>query len=288
MTRHFCLGGHVVLFVAASRMPRAGRGQKKKNAVLQVSLEEVNMLPLLKKPLEMIGKEVLVPGSHWGDSCTNARDKNRKFVCVVMDFCLTHRFEQNETPCTAFKLHEMGVDGTGGNSEPFWMKYPMPFLTFYYETFPDELQQRRTAVPPAQQGAQEDRAEGAEAEVVVEAPHSNKTDEDRTSTIIYSYLKFVTTKSQGGKSVACFTCTVGKCGASVTIHNKSTGPFFKHVRRKAATGCEKHAAVLEELNMSSCRQVIVIYVRTPERHMFASAIACFIFMAVRHLLSGAA
>ena len=36
------------------------------------------------------------------------------------------------------QLLEMGVDGQGGNSDPFWMAYPYPFLKFWYEAHPLE------------------------------------------------------------------------------------------------------------------------------------------------------
>eukprot|EP00966_Prymnesium_polylepis_P265410 6131428-Prymnesium_polylepis.1 len=81
------------------------------------------------------------------------------------------------------QLQEMGVDGGGGNSDPFWMKYPAPFLTFYYKTFPDEK------APPAQvvhgnEGGGADTnapavADGAEGE---QPPKQNE---------IYKYLRFI-------------------------------------------------------------------------------------------------
>jgi hypothetical protein len=42
----------------------------------------------------------------------------------------------------AFKMQEMGIDGTGSHEQSdlastmYWIDYPMPFLSFYYDTFP--------------------------------------------------------------------------------------------------------------------------------------------------------
>jgi hypothetical protein len=39
-------------------------------------------------------------------------------------------------------MQEMGIDGTGSHEESdlastmYWIDYPMPFLSFYYDTFP--------------------------------------------------------------------------------------------------------------------------------------------------------
>lgn len=86
----------------------------------QAALESMNMLPVLKKPVEAIGKEINVPGSHWGSNCPS-QEKNKLFKCVVLDFTHMHRSSEDEPPHAAFQLNEMGVDGSGGNSEKFWM-----------------------------------------------------------------------------------------------------------------------------------------------------------------------
>ena len=88
----------------------------------QAAINET-MLPVFKKPLEIIGETFKVPGSFWGSACP-AADANKKFVVAVKDFTLTHRDTPQSTPSQAFKLTELGEDGNGGNSVDFWMKYP--------------------------------------------------------------------------------------------------------------------------------------------------------------------
>ncbi|KAL1503558.1 hypothetical protein AB1Y20_012036 [Prymnesium parvum] len=85
--------------------------------------------PLIKKPMELLGKTLKVPGNHWGTSA-RAADANKMFVCVMKDFSMAHRFNPNDPPASGFLLTEIGEDGhCGGSSEDFWMHYPTPFLT---------------------------------------------------------------------------------------------------------------------------------------------------------------
>ena len=99
-----------------------GAAGKAKTVTVQTGLTDVNMLPLLKKPIEAVGKEIGVIGSHWGSSCPSS-DRNKIFKCIVSDFSIAHRMDEDEPPTKAFQLSEMGVDGSGGNSVPFWMVY---------------------------------------------------------------------------------------------------------------------------------------------------------------------
>jgi hypothetical protein len=234
--------------------PKPARKKPAAKKTVQASLTDVGGLPLLKKPHEKIGKTVGVVGSHWGSACPPS-DKNKTFQCTVLDHSLAHRDERDDDddddtpqqpPYQAFQLQEMGVDGTGGNSDPFWMKYPLPFLTFWYQTYPDDLKQpQQTVHTNADGGTDADAPDAAAAE-------GNMFD---SSSGIYKYLRYVDTTKANGRVKSHFTCTIGGgCGGSVTIFGKSTGPFFKHCRRKAKNNAA-HAAVLEELNELSCRQV---------------------------------
>ena len=227
-------------------MAKKGKRAPAKRTV-QVGLKDVGHLTLLKKPHEQSGKIINVPGSHWGASCANA-DKNKLFKVTVLDHSLAHRDGEDEdsVPYEAMQLQEMGVDNSGGTSDPFWMRYPMPFLTFYYDTFPDELK-KAPVVTPAR----------SEAEQGSPAVFPATEDSTGTGTSIYKYLNFLSSEKVNGRSVSKFTCCIGypPCGGKVTIFGKSTGPFFKHVRRKTLRGDAAHAPVLEELNEESCRQV---------------------------------
>lgn len=108
------------------------RGGKKK--AVQQSLEQTGQLPLLKKPAEVVGKSMKVIGSHWGSACPPA-DKNKEFVCVVKEFTFLHSFSPTDRQA-GVQLLEMGEDGQGGNTDPFWMRYPFPFLESWYKAHP--------------------------------------------------------------------------------------------------------------------------------------------------------
>lgn len=221
-------------------------GRNKGKAKVQQPLTGAGLLPLLKKPHATVGKVINLPGKAWGSACPPA-DVNKIFKTTIMDHSLAHRDEEDGTPYEALQLQEMGQDGSGGNSLLFWMKYPIPFLQYYYDTFPDELQATKAqavhdaaATTPQTAGGQETPAE--------ESGPATKTG-------IYQHLDFIKTETVNGRTRSCFTCRINKCGGSVTIFGKSTGPFFKHVRRRAKRGDEAHAKVLDEVNELSCRQV---------------------------------
>ncbi|KAL1521918.1 hypothetical protein AB1Y20_021567 [Prymnesium parvum] len=103
--------------------------------------------PLLKKPLEHIGKQVYVKGSYW-EGCLTSAEKETKYLCtLVMDFTdALHTWGRGgRPPCPAFKVQEMGESGTGNlehgdaSGEIFFIPYPHPFLEFFYDTFPELL-----------------------------------------------------------------------------------------------------------------------------------------------------
>ena len=68
----------------------------------------------------------------------------------------------------AFQLQEMGEAGTGSlehgiaSGEVFWMKYPYPFLTYYYKTFPDKLSESSMGAETTQSTAATDARGGGD------------------------------------------------------------------------------------------------------------------------------
>ena len=228
-------------------MPRRKEAKKK---TVQQSLEQSGQFPLLKKPADCVGKNVGVPGEHWGESCP-AADRGKTFQCTITDYTLVHTHSPTEK-WPAMKLVEMGIDGHGGHSESFWMRYPYPFLKFWYASYPLQQPQTTEVAQPTNDGDVEQEQE-KEAEESLSA--------------VYKFLAPLRSEKRRGRQVNVFTCTVLKrmpsvngevrvnCGAQCTLFGKTTGPFFKHVRRAASAGCTGHIAVLEELNESSFRQV---------------------------------
>ena len=55
---------------------------KSQKARVQTTLEQGNLLPHLKKPLEIIGKQFGLPGKAWGDACPQA-DVDKLFQTTV-------------------------------------------------------------------------------------------------------------------------------------------------------------------------------------------------------------
>ena len=216
---------------------------------VQRSLEQSGQFPLLKKPATCIGRNFGIPGEHWGTSCPPA-DRSKLFQCTVIDYTLLHVHSPTER-WPAMKLVEMGLDGQGGNSESFWMRYPYPFLKFWYGTYPvQDPQTSAVAQPTVETGDVDEEAA-----------------ETKDTSAVYRYLTPLRSEKRKGRQGNIFTCTVMKqvqtvsgemqqaCGAQCTLFGKTTGPFFKQVRRAAKAGCSGHKAVLEELNISSYRQV---------------------------------
>ncbi|KAL1525346.1 hypothetical protein AB1Y20_020206 [Prymnesium parvum] len=119
-------------------MPR-GRGR---GGGWQSNLARANFFPLLTKPNKAVGKYCHVPGSYW-EGCANA-DKKKIYKCIVVEFEALHDFgEYGKAP--AFKLKEMGETGEGSlepgvaSGEDFSMRYPTPFLEYFYQANPQEL-----------------------------------------------------------------------------------------------------------------------------------------------------
>ena len=88
-----------------------------------------------------LGKQINVPGSFWqGRMSEDEQDKIYK--CTIVDFSLAQKVAPTSSPRMAFKMQEMGIDGTGSHEESdlastmYWIDYPLPFLRFYYNTFP--------------------------------------------------------------------------------------------------------------------------------------------------------
>ena len=75
-----------------ARRPKAAvdAGGKAKQSSLLGGGFDFEVYPQLKKPMEVIGKAIDVPGGFW-DKCP-AADKEKLFKCTVRDFSIAHRF----------------------------------------------------------------------------------------------------------------------------------------------------------------------------------------------------
>ena len=71
----------------------------------------VDQYTLLKKPMEHLCKQLNVPCFFWqGSMSEDEQDKIYKYT--IVDFSLDHKFTPDSSPRMAFKMQEMGIDGT--------------------------------------------------------------------------------------------------------------------------------------------------------------------------------
>lgn len=99
-------------------------------------------LPVLKKPSDHFGRQMQVPGAYWQGRMTD-EERKKLYRCTLREFELIHKWEDGRPPSNAFQLQEMGELGEGSlehgdaSGEIFWMPYPLPFLKYFYDSFPE-------------------------------------------------------------------------------------------------------------------------------------------------------
>ena len=78
--------------------------------------------------MDHLGKQINVPGSFW-QSRMLAEERDKFYKCTIVDFSLAHKFGPDSSPRMAFKMQEMGIDGTGSHeqselaSKMYWIEY---------------------------------------------------------------------------------------------------------------------------------------------------------------------
>ena len=102
-----CARETVSSFGMGKRAKGGGVGGKQSSLLASFDFSKY---PQLKKPLEVVGKTIDVPGNFW-DKCP-AADKERFFKCTIRDYLIAHRFVVGPIS-PAFQLQEMGERGTG-------------------------------------------------------------------------------------------------------------------------------------------------------------------------------
>lgn len=227
-----------------------GKSTGKAAVAKQQNIQDT-LQPLLPKPTEMKGETLKVPGAHWGSAC-DAAERAKLFVCTILDFSFIHRFTPQDAPTQVFQLSERGEDGHGGNSVDFWMKYPQPFLQYWYATYPEKLSEAKgqTASKASEAvlaDASDETAGGGGADPRSEAWRFVKV-------LKVNHIKGG--KQNGRKQQIC-ECNIvefGKpCKRPITVYGNSTTSIFKHARLYASkAGNDGHAEALAILNQSSC------------------------------------
>ena len=132
------------------------RGRPKKT--IQPTIIEAGILPVITKPMGIIGKHVELPGSYWPRRGQSAEELRTLYRCVVRDYTSAHTFQNGKTSA-AWQVQEMGVSGNGslehGDSSGDILWIPkVEFVPFWWKTHPSEMPQASTgSVRPADVGA---------------------------------------------------------------------------------------------------------------------------------------
>ena len=123
-------------------------GRRSKQPAKKQQPITLHALPLLKKPLEQIGKQINVPGSYW-EGRMSADERSTLYKCSMRDFTQMHKFPGEQAPRAAFQLQEMGVAGTGSteqgdsSGEVLWMPYSPTSLARHGGRQQEEVQALR-------------------------------------------------------------------------------------------------------------------------------------------------
>jgi hypothetical protein len=239
---------------------------------------KVDQFKLLKKPMEHLGKQINVPGSFWkGRMLPDERDK--VYRCTIVDFSLAHKFAPDSSPRKAFKMQEMGIDGTGSHeksdlaSTMYWIDYPLPFLRFYYNTFPgvdDDLAGAAEVASLARaggNGVNGSASDGCASSATV--THTDVHPEFPSlripSAVIYRFFRVISDKliemgPTSGKFAALWECTVLDEGGQACCNRRrinherdktcQTSNLIAHLRERSAN-CKFHQTAMKQVDIGS-------------------------------------
>jgi hypothetical protein len=192
----------------------------------------------------------------------------------VRDFSIAHTFPGGDKG-QGFQLMEMGPNGTGSlehgdaSGELFWMPYPLPFLPFYYNTFPEEKPADPSAPKPAVPEVTDLTSPAKPVsmpDVHPDFPHlrlSNSAPVWKSWSV--NSDKLVEMGPKAGMFCAEFECIIddgsGCCGTKRKMYHVrnravSTSNLITHMREKAKT-CDKHAEAVKMIDAAS-RNVVEI------------------------------
>ena len=107
--RCFCLLRGKKCHISHPNMGQKKRGRPKKT--IQPTIIEAGILPVITKPMGIIGKHVELPGSYWPRRGQSAEELRTLYRCVVRDYTSAHTFQNGKTSA-AWQVQEMGVSGT--------------------------------------------------------------------------------------------------------------------------------------------------------------------------------
>ena len=119
--------------------PVAGARPTKSRRQQTLSQAGVSTLRHLKEPRAACGDTVSVPGSFWTwpNDAAGKEALAKDYECIVLDFDSLHRPSTQEAPSAVFKCQDPD-DSADGSRRSFCIKYPSPFLKFWYRTHEQE------------------------------------------------------------------------------------------------------------------------------------------------------
>jgi len=222
-------------------MGKRSRTARKPNAA---AIAQTKSYPRFQDVQEPVGNFVILKGSHWGKHCAE-EDKDKDYRCVVLEYSACQ--VMGGFAGQGYRIADKGTDGQGPEGEPFWLRYPNPFLEAWH--------------------ARVDADKHAQAESEAES-ETTDDDEDKTKPAIYGYLSrdpvaeevIQPPKKSAGKVKRTFRCEVqhdgGICGKLVYITGAITSNAISHLITKAENGCPYHAAALQDIRKQSKRYAV--------------------------------
>ena len=192
-----------------------GKASRKRRQGAQTTLRVVKYPPI--KVQSHIGETANVPGVFWHTKGSCQANTEVEYSCTITAYDALHNWPHGH-PSQAVQLIESGpLDNPGrATNEKFWMKYPLPFLEYYYAANP--LDEQEEAAGGEDDGGHSDGAnendnnDHGDDEDTAQKRSNKKmktiSDEVNTEKPLYKYLKFeraveVTTGKMKGEIKRC-------------------------------------------------------------------------------------
>lgn len=106
------LASHFIQQAHTSKDSMRGKQPKGKTSTARQLRITESALPLLKKPLDQLGKHIGVPGSYWELGRMGEQEKTAIYKCTIREYDALHKWGQGGMPPSqAFQLQEMGKEG---------------------------------------------------------------------------------------------------------------------------------------------------------------------------------
>ena len=254
-----------------SKQPLGGKG--KASTAQQLKLQQ---FPLLKNPLEPIGKSISVDGGYWMGN-QSAEEKGTMYKCVVRDFEAIHTFGHGPSADkgAAYELQEMGVTGTGSlehgdaSGEIFWMRSPFPFLEYWYKEYPLQPKVEKTPVinlTSPDRGGDVLVLPGSAPDMHPDFPCLRLSKAQVMTCFTINSDQLVEMGKKSGFFLAEFECLIhgsdGRpCGVTRGVYHRrcravSTTNLINHIRDAAKT-CPMHKAELLKIESASSNFVTI-------------------------------